>query len=351
MYRVFKIDLYVYNRVNLSNITSRFMGIGIIGIISWMAWIYIVSLILTKIGINPYTLLVTYVVNALFFLIIEVAYDLYRLRICRILPGPCKDAVYVVNGTSNLGQAIIGAVLRIPRVIFVSEDIFNDPTDYKAVLAHEEHHIKWSFIDVLIIAIAGAAFMAPFNYAVALLNFYHHVINVINKYVIMFLLYASFVAFFSIGIITPMLRETLADLAAYYSVGRAPSVLLRRKAVMDVSRFSERFKELMQRVRARHGKLAMALLTLAYPLAYLGLSLISGVHPDFRRFVASRNPFSLLPPWLWHYLPRQYRVRFLYHWRFRSLALGSSPYSPTRQTLFIRPRLFISLLLFLHLVP
>ncbi|WP_252901377.1 hypothetical protein [Vulcanisaeta sp. JCM 14467] len=256
-----------------------------------------------------------------------------------------------MNGTSNLGQAIIGAVLRIPRVIFVSEDIFNDPTDYKAVLAHEEHHIKWSFIDVLIIAIAGAAFMAPFNYAVALLNFYHHVINVINKYVIMFLLYASFVAFFSIGIITPMLRETLADLAAYYSVGRAPSVLLRRKAVMDVSRFSERFKELMQRVRARHGKLAMALLTLAYPLAYLGLSLISGVHPDFRRFVASRNPFSLLPPWLWHYLPRQYRVRFLYHWRFRSLALGSSPYSPTRQTLFIRPRLFISLLLFLHLVP
>lgn len=255
------------------------------------------SSILIKWGLNPCNLLAAYLIDALTFLFIFSIFNLFRLLPCRALPGPCKDAVYVVSGISNLGQAIIGMVLRIPRVIFVSEDIANDSTDYKAVLAHEEHHIKWSFIRTLIIAAAGAAFVAPFDYTVALLTLYHHA-SVIEEYIVMSLIYGGFITFFStVIIVVLMLGEVLADLAAYYSVGRAPPVLLRRKSIMNMSRFSRESRNLIRYVRARYGKLAMALFILAYPLVYLGFLLISGIHPDFRRFVTSRNPFSLLPPW------------------------------------------------------
>ncbi|WP_243676357.1 hypothetical protein [Vulcanisaeta distributa] len=45
-------------------------------------------------------------------------------------------------------------------------------------------------------------------------------------------------------------------------------------------------------------QISMVPLILIYPFTYLGLSLISFVHPpDFRRFIVSRNPFSLLPAW------------------------------------------------------
>ncbi|WP_243679135.1 hypothetical protein [Vulcanisaeta distributa] len=232
-------------------------------------------------------------------LLIFIVFDLFRLLPCRVLPGPCKDAVYIVSGATNLGEAVGGMVLRIPNVIFVSEDIAGDPPiDYRAVLMHEEHHIRWSLIRTMVITMTAAVLVMPFDYLIALLTLYHH-INVIESYSLTFLLYGSFIMFFSITILVyPMLDEALADLTAYYSVGRAPpSVLLRRKSVMNVSEFTKRFREFMWRVRARYGKLAMVPLILIYPFTYLDLSLISFVHPDFRRFIISRNPFSLLPPW------------------------------------------------------
>ncbi|WP_054854476.1 hypothetical protein [Vulcanisaeta distributa] len=149
-------------------------------------------------------------------------------------------------------------VLRIPNVIFVSEDIAGDPPiDYRAVLMHEEHHIRWSLIRTMVITMTAAVLVMPFDYLIALLTLYHH-INVIESYSLTFLLYGSCIMFFSITILVyPMLDEALADLAAYYSVGRAPpSVLLRRKSVMNVSEFTKRFREFMWRVRARYGKLA-----------------------------------------------------------------------------------------------
>ena len=297
MYKVLKINLRTYSKYHVFYIPLFVIGV-VVGIEGSLAlFSNIPSSILIRWGLNPYDLFAAYLMDVLSFLFIFLIVDLFRLLPCHVLPGSCKDTIYVVSGTSNLGQTIVGMVLSIPRVIFISEDIFNDPIDYKAILAHEEYHVKWSFIRTLIIAFTGAAFVAPFNYAAALLTLYHHA-SAMDEYIVMFLIYGGFITFFStVIIVVLMLEETLADLAAYYSVGRAPPVLLRRKSIMRMNGFSREFKDWMQRVRARYGRLAMALLILDYPFAYLGLSLISGIHPDFRRFVASRNPFSLLPPW------------------------------------------------------
>ncbi len=283
-YKILKINPNIYKKYHMLYLLSSIVGV-VVGIEASLALFNgIPSSILIKWGgLNSYDLLMAYFINVMSFLFMFLVFDLFRLLPCRALHIPCRDAVYVVNGISNVGQAVVSMVLRIPRIIFISEDIASDSTDYKAVLAHEEHHIRWWFITTLVIAVTGAAFVTPFYYLAALLTLYHHV-NVIENYILTPIVYCGFITFFSTLIIMLMLNEALADLAAYYSVGRAPPALLRRKSLMSMSSFSKGgFKELMRYVRARYGKFAMALIILAYPFTYLGLSLISYVHPpDFR---------------------------------------------------------------------